>query len=182
MLLGLAAAVFLACGCVTFGPHAFIGAEPMLPGASILALEIVFAGVVVLCATHAGKPFLSPLRARWLTYVGTISYGVYLFHLPIFAAVAALAEEFDLGNGLLVKTARISLVFLVPMLSWHLVERPVLSLKRLLDYQQEKRPSELEMNAPSHDVSSHREVLALHRESCCHVPTARNTHDSKALI
>lgn len=182
VLLGVAAAVFLACGCFTFGAQAFIGAEPLLPGASILALEILFAGVVALCVIHAGKPFLSPLRARWLTYVGTISYGVYLFHFPLFAAVVAVAESFGLGNGLLVKTARITLVFVVPILSWHLIERPLLSLKSLLDYQQRTRPSELATNASLHFVTDRQGESVSHREPCCHVPSAIDARDSSSLL
>jgi peptidoglycan/LPS O-acetylase OafA/YrhL len=41
----------------------------------------LFAAVIGLVVCHQGRPALAPLRARWLVYLGTISYGIYLYHM-----------------------------------------------------------------------------------------------------
>ena len=48
------------------------------------AFYTIHFGIVGFVATNAGRWFLAPLRMRELTYLGEISYGMYLYHLPVF--------------------------------------------------------------------------------------------------
>lgn len=69
------------------------------------------------------------LRARSLVWIGSISYGLYLWHYPIYRAMFAL----DFG-GLAVVTAGSAITFVVASLSYYLMEAPVLRLKESLIY------------------------------------------------
>jgi peptidoglycan/LPS O-acetylase OafA/YrhL len=65
------------------------------------------------------------LATRHLVWVGRISYGLYLWHYPIFRAMFSLEL-----TGLVVITVGSSITFLVASLSYYLMERPILALKR----------------------------------------------------
>jgi peptidoglycan/LPS O-acetylase OafA/YrhL len=67
----------------------------------------------------------SLLRFRPLTWIGTISYGVYLWHYPIFRILKALGFSRwpRLGIGM-------TLTFAVASLSFYLLERPALRMKK----------------------------------------------------
>jgi peptidoglycan/LPS O-acetylase OafA/YrhL len=62
-------------------------------------------------------------RTRWLRSVGRISYGLYLYHLPIYAALGlAQAGEVSAARGLLAFVT----TFAVAILSFHYFELPIL--------------------------------------------------------
>jgi peptidoglycan/LPS O-acetylase OafA/YrhL len=67
------------------------------------------------------------LRVSWLTGIGRVSYGLYLWHVTGIEIVARFLRD---GSAWLIPLSL--LVSLVPtLLSWFIVERPALSLKRL---------------------------------------------------
>jgi peptidoglycan/LPS O-acetylase OafA/YrhL len=88
------------------------------------ALVPVVTAVVIAVAVRGGG--VSWLRARWLTLVGRRSYGLYLWHYPIIAAVFfhVAGRPWLLSTGILA-----GLSWLAAVLSWHLVEAPFLRLK-----------------------------------------------------
>jgi len=115
------AALIVLFGCVAVfrGPDD-IGYEG---GLTVFALAV---GVVVLAlvnGTWGGRWFfeIRPLRA-----VGRVSYGLYLWHYPIFYAVGIHGT--DLSNRVRVATA-LALTTVATLGSWYLVERPALRLK-----------------------------------------------------
>jgi peptidoglycan/LPS O-acetylase OafA/YrhL len=62
---------------------------------------------------------------KWLTWIGTISYGLYLWHYPIYGTMAAL------GYNDYIITIGSFITFLVAALSYYVLERPMLNLKKL---------------------------------------------------
>jgi peptidoglycan/LPS O-acetylase OafA/YrhL len=50
---------------------------------SVLAINLVFAGLVGLVVTQAGTPAVAWLRRPRLVHIGTISYGIYVYHYII---------------------------------------------------------------------------------------------------
>lgn len=134
-IVGGVALVFLATGSAVMGGPKFMGEQIAWPGLTILALNLLFFALVGLVFLNAGHPLLSPLRNRWLVYLGQISYGIYLYHFLIFAGLAGVCDLYGLGNGPLVKVVRWILLIAVPVISWEFVEKPILSLKdRLAGY------------------------------------------------
>ncbi len=74
-------------------------------------------------------PGLSILRwffnLRVLVWIGSISYGLYLWHYPIYRIVYSYQADYNLSLFL-----KIFLSFLMATISFYLIERPVLKLKK----------------------------------------------------
>lgn len=65
------------------------------------------------------------LAMRWLVWVGSISYGLYLWHYPIYRTIS------DHGfSRLTVITVGSLLTFFVAVFSYYVMERPILRLKK----------------------------------------------------
>jgi len=90
-------------------------------------------GIVGWVATNSGRWLLAPLRMRELTYLGEISYGLYMYHLPVYWLVGGytilLAEPWPM------RVAKITLTFIVATLSYRYIESPILTLKDWFPYQ-----------------------------------------------
>ncbi len=90
-----------------------------------LPAGVGFAAIVVACSAPDAPRLLS---ARPLAYLGTLSYGIYLWHYPILLGLQAhglLPRDFA-ATCALVGVLSIALA----ALSWHLIEQPVLRLAR----------------------------------------------------
>lgn len=90
-----------------------------------LPAGIGFAAIVVACAAPDAPRLLS---ARPLAYLGTLSYGVYLWHYPVLLGLQAhgLLPHSFAATCALVGAASVGLA----ALTWHFVEQPVLRLAR----------------------------------------------------
>jgi peptidoglycan/LPS O-acetylase OafA/YrhL len=73
------------------------------------------------------------LSRRWLVQVGKVSYGLYLWHYPIFIEVQD--RKWPLGYELMVE---FGLTALATVFSFYLVERPALKLKRRFSLENRK--------------------------------------------
>ena len=86
---------------------------------------------VVYCPSRLSRLLL---ENRPLVWVGRISYGLYLWHFPILNGMlnpTRMAKVGITGAGLL--TVRFAIAFLIAALSFWLIERPFLRLKRRFD-------------------------------------------------
>ncbi|MBK9178122.1 MAG: acyltransferase [Acidimicrobiales bacterium] len=95
-----------------------------------LTLATVSAAVLIAALAAAPGGLLArPLRLRPVVWVGRISYGLYLWHWPVFV----IANQGRLGWGLWPTTAlRVALTFAFATASFYLWERPFLRLKSRL--------------------------------------------------
>jgi peptidoglycan/LPS O-acetylase OafA/YrhL len=91
--------------------------------------------LVALVALNVGHPWLACLRLRPVGYLGTISYGLYLWHHPITQLSFELKELLGVGPGPVLWAAEIGLSLAAAVVSWHLIEKPILRLKDLVPYQ-----------------------------------------------
>lgn len=85
------------------------------------ATAVLLVNLVVSPASYAG----SFLEYRPLVWVGRISYGVYLWHYPVFKATSFLQ-----GSWLLKLLVGFGATLIVSCFSYYVLERPALSLKR----------------------------------------------------
>ena len=78
------------------------------------------------------------LRSRLLIYIGTISYGIYLFHMPVIHAAGTLQSRFGIGylsHNSAVHFLSISLItILIAASSWRYFGQPINSLKSRFPY------------------------------------------------
>jgi peptidoglycan/LPS O-acetylase OafA/YrhL len=105
------------------------------PGLYCGGLTLVAGGVALVMAALVNSPPRGVgrlLGARWLVWVGTISYGLYLWHLPIFFLPwPSLASQLS-AAGLelwLLWVLKIGLTFTAATIAYYQVERPFLRLK-----------------------------------------------------
>jgi peptidoglycan/LPS O-acetylase OafA/YrhL len=113
---------------------------------SVIALWMIT--YVVLQKGEKKISFSSFLNNRVFFFIGKISYGIYLYHIPIqrfgFVLSRFIKKTFPSGfmndyTGQIVLVTNFCLLIFVSWLSWILVERPILSLKKYFDYQNKKQ-------------------------------------------
>ncbi|MGE4070861.1 MAG: acyltransferase family protein [Lysobacterales bacterium] len=75
----------------------------------------------------AGQDFSG---ARWLREAGKLTYGIYLWHMPVLVLVLRVAPD----SGPLVQSAMIvGLTFALAVIGWRFVEKPAIALGRRLN-------------------------------------------------
>jgi peptidoglycan/LPS O-acetylase OafA/YrhL len=107
------------------------------------ALALVLSWLVASAARGFRGPAGTLLEWRPITYLGKISYGIYVFHAFVPLGLAWLAQRLggsysdvaSLNNLLLVSVS----TFAVAALSWQLFERPINDLKRHFPYRDDQR-------------------------------------------
>lgn len=89
-------------------------------------LAIFFSAVVGACAQWAGSIATAALRLRPLTYLGQISYSMYLIHIPAYVAMGIALRWCAASNALLQAVLAIVCTMAVSALSWKYFESPIL--------------------------------------------------------
>jgi peptidoglycan/LPS O-acetylase OafA/YrhL len=117
-------------------------------------MDMAFTGLLGLTLISDPRSSLlgRSLSAGWLRYVGKISYGLYLWHLPLFILwvrfVGSLGflEPYELARNVLAFFGELVLAALAASISWRFFEEPILRYKNLF-------PSGSEMHSPTTDPS-----------------------------
>ncbi len=115
--LGLAGAVFVLWACATRS-----GQDPFLYEGGFLLVALAVAAVIVAVVTLPRSVMTRACSARGLVYVGRISYGLYVYHWPLFLAIDHAHTGLS-GTSLL--AARLAATFGVSVASFELWERPI---------------------------------------------------------
>ncbi|MBS1849061.1 MAG: acyltransferase [Actinobacteria bacterium] len=92
----------------------------------LIDIAWAFVLIAVLGGTH---PITRVLQLRPIIWIGTISYGLYLWHMPIFVETMRHTRYRDLPHWLPFAIA-VALTFIVATLSFYVIERPFLRRKR----------------------------------------------------
>ncbi len=113
-------------------PVAVTGSLMNLPLELTLVMWTAGSGAVVALATTRAVPLL---RIGWLRALGKYSYGLYVLHYMVYSAIAPSAPRFrPLPFALCSILGGIPLSLLAAWLSWNLLEKRFLSLKRYVPY------------------------------------------------
>jgi peptidoglycan/LPS O-acetylase OafA/YrhL len=97
------------------------GTSPMLYEGGLLVCSLAATAVIAAVVQPTGSPVGWALRARPLIWLGIISYGVYLWHWPIFLWIGRTTDL--RGWGLFL--AQVGVTVVVAVASFVLVERPI---------------------------------------------------------
>jgi peptidoglycan/LPS O-acetylase OafA/YrhL len=125
----LAAATFLLiCGFVNSSPW-----SSLMRTVGYTAIDLAFTGVLVILISWRQPLLLGLCRVRFLTWTGTISYGLYLLHIP--AKVIAqrwLSPWLGVSQS---SSTEFWLMMAVAMgmawISWTVFESPILRMKKM---------------------------------------------------
>jgi peptidoglycan/LPS O-acetylase OafA/YrhL len=98
--------------------------DPVLRGALLAPLSAVGFALVIAAAAEGGGRSISWLRSRPLAYAGLVSYGIYLWHVPV---ILVLKERNALPVALLPRLLTVlAITVAIASVSWRLIERPVI--------------------------------------------------------
>ena len=102
--------------------HAVSGNGPFLYRGGFLLVAAATVGLIAVSVYEPGHPVARALALPPVRYVGRISYGLYLYHYPLFLLLDSRRVGIS-GSGLLL--IRLAATFAVAVASFHLVELPV---------------------------------------------------------
>lgn len=125
---------------------------PPRPASTILAVGVLYFGLVGVVVIGAGTAWLAPLRLRPLAYLGQISYGLYLYHYPTFWAIDGFRFVYD--QPWTIRALKVGVTLVLAVASWHLIESPILKLKDRFRYDPRKREGP-EARPSSGDTADH---------------------------
>lgn len=109
--------------------------EDLMKHASYTAIAALTVAPCVLGSTDAFTRWLSSRPLRWL---GTISYGIFLWHLPVLYVVRQVLQRDIFDGGFWVSwTLTVAVSVVVASLSWYLLEQPLMQRVRRRDRHRE---------------------------------------------
>jgi peptidoglycan/LPS O-acetylase OafA/YrhL len=102
--------------------HQWVG-PIMLVGFALFSGGVVLTG---LAAHQYGGPLRPVLENRGLRWVGRVSYGLYLYHVPIYFALGLMGRDGPDLPSLWTAALGVALAFATAALSYRLIEQPIL--------------------------------------------------------
>jgi peptidoglycan/LPS O-acetylase OafA/YrhL len=118
MILGLAMVILRAAwNESSFG-------DPLMRAALLAPLSAVGFALVIAAASEGRGPAVAWLRSRGLVFAGVVSYGIYLWHVPV---ILVLNNQGALPAALWPRMLVVAAATIaIATVSWRVVERPVL--------------------------------------------------------
>lgn len=118
--------------------------QSLVPGLHIniwfYSLLAIFFTTVLVETTLANSLASQFLCNPALMYIGKISYGLYLYHFPIFWLIDSIADVLGISASI-IPILQFLVTFVVSILSWRLLESPLLKIKEHFTYGASKRES-----------------------------------------
>jgi len=109
-------------GFLLWAWHVYDGQNPVLYSGGFLVVALAAGMVIAHVVSWPRSPLSRFCSLPPLTFVGRISYGLYLYHWPLFLALDHAHTGLD-GAALL--AVRLSVTLVVSVLSYYLIELPV---------------------------------------------------------
>lgn len=99
-------------------------ADPFMSRGATTLIGIASAAIIINLISSPVKPLKDFLETPLLVWIGRISYGLYLWHFPIFRQIMALGL-----HPVLTIIIEVAITFAVAILSYYFIEQPFLRLK-----------------------------------------------------
>jgi peptidoglycan/LPS O-acetylase OafA/YrhL len=133
-VIGCAACLSLVFGFIAPRLTAAYPVPELAHSLRILCINLCYVLVVGFLVLNAGAPRLGWLRTGPLVYLGSISYGIYLYHYIIFVIWSDYAHAWGWAGGTGQRWLQAALSLAVAAASWRYIERPILKLKDRFRY------------------------------------------------
>ncbi len=133
-LSGLLTVILLAMEKGEAWSRTYVGEEIWIPLVNFIALAIVIA------VMEEGSLLNRACSQRWVCWLGSLSYSLYVFHLTYYSffmdwLAPRLALHMRQSFAILISgTLALALTLLLSMLSYRLIEGPIMNLKRHMRY------------------------------------------------
>ena len=124
---GLGPAALIALGVTVVGMAVVNGATAWMYPYGLLVLDALVATLIVAAVTSPGCVAARTLATRPLRGLGQISYGVYLWHFPLFLW---LSEDTTGESGASLLILRLAVTLAVSIASYVLIEQPIRQRRR----------------------------------------------------
>ncbi|MCS7466976.1 acyltransferase [Stieleria sp. ICT_E10.1] len=158
----IALASFLAYGAMYWQMcrqnPAFTGGEYLQLTLPVAVISLAYFGVIGLFVCMTGSRPLALFRNRYLVQLGTISYGLYLYHLVLYENLDTLVKfRWKLGDPWWLDVTKVIVSLAVAALSWRFFEQPILRFKDRFRYNDasvvasQPVPSLATAGAPAHE-------------------------------
>ena len=118
----LAAAGVAGTGFLVWAVHAVTNDSPLLYQGGFFLVALATAPLIVVVVRKPQAALARALSWGPVRYIGRISYGLYLYHWPLFLA---LDHRHTGLTGFLLLAVRLLTTFAVAVVSFHLVEQPI---------------------------------------------------------
>ncbi len=135
--IGLGAIAMLLVAIMAATGRLFDVGGPITMGVRTTVASLGSFTLVTVLFCHSGHRLFAFLRSRPLVYLGTISYGIYLYHHLIVLSSRSVSDFTGISPGPALWTIECALTLGVAALSWHVIERPILRFKDRIPYQSE---------------------------------------------
>jgi peptidoglycan/LPS O-acetylase OafA/YrhL len=102
--------------------HALQGQDPFLYHGGFFVVALAAGAVIVACVTVPGSVLARYLSVPVIVFVGRISYGLYLYHWPLFLAID---HEHTGLSGAWLLLVRLAVTFAAATVSFLFIEEPI---------------------------------------------------------
>jgi peptidoglycan/LPS O-acetylase OafA/YrhL len=111
------------------------------------AIAIVSATLILDVIIRPQSLIKRVLAMRWLVWLGSISYGLYLWHYPIFAGMEGFGFK-----GWTVVLVGMPLTFLMVLISYYAMEKPILKWKKRFSSNEPQPDKSLQASATAPSI------------------------------
>jgi peptidoglycan/LPS O-acetylase OafA/YrhL len=118
----------------------FDASMSLWPSLAVLGFNLVYFCLIGLVLCFSGHPALRVLRDPRLLYLGTVSYGLYIYHPLVYVSVERLCSRLGVAESLWIDLVRLIASVALAALSWHQIERPFLALRDRFQYGPARSP------------------------------------------
>jgi len=133
----------LAMGCAVLSVRYALTENPVMLSVGFTWLAVFYLCILLYALVNRGSRLSWVLRWRWLGWLGTIAYGVYLLHEPVRYVLFGLMlsgphPEASVWRQFLVTVLALVITLVVCRASWEYFEKPLVQLGHRVRYEKEK--------------------------------------------